>query len=115
MPIAGHIAKVKVPNSDLSKGKNRPVLVLGKCPGKFDDWLICPISSRQYQATPGIDELVNPADKDFKQTGLVMPSVIRICRLAVVEGALLQGAIGSLESARFKRVKASLKNWINSL
>lgn len=30
MPAAGHIAYVKVPNSDLSQGKNRPVLVLGK-------------------------------------------------------------------------------------
>ena len=115
MPAAGHIAYVKVPNSDLSQGKNRPVLVLGKCPGKFDDWLICPISSRQYQATPGVDELVSPDDTDFTATGLVAPSVIRVCRLAVVEDSLLRGAIGSVGPARLKRVKASLKRWINNL
>ncbi len=115
MPAAGHIAYVKMPNSDLSQGKNRPVLVLGKCPGKFDDWLICPISSRLHQATPGLDELVNSSDPDFAGTGLVVPSVIRVCRLAVVEGSLLQGAIGSLEPARLTRVMASLKNWINNL
>jgi len=115
MPTAGHIAYVKIPNSDLSQGKNRPVLVLGKCPGKFDDWLICPISSRQYQATPGVDELVSLGDTDFTRTGLVLPSVIRVGRLAVVEGSLLRSAIGSLGPARLKRVKASLKRWINNL
>ena len=52
MPQPGHIAYVQLPNTDLTQGKNRPVLVLGKCPGKFDDWLIFPGSSRQYQAAP---------------------------------------------------------------
>ncbi len=115
MPMAGHIALVRMPNSDLSQGKNRPVLVLGQCPGKFDDWLICLISSRQYQATAGVDELVNPGDSDYPATGLVEPSVIRVCRLAVVEGSLLLGAIGSLGPDRLERVKASLTYWITNL
>src|SRR5205814_2293729 len=103
---------VRLPNTDLTLGKNRPVLVLGKCPGKFDDWLICPVSSRQHQATPGIDELVNITDQDYAATGLAMPSVIRVCRLAVVESSLLIGAIGSVDAGRLARVLASLKNWI---
>ena len=115
MPTAGHIALVDFPNSDLSRGKNRPVLVLGKCPGRFDDWLICPISSRQHQATSGVDELVNAGDKDYAATGLKVPSVIRVGRLAVVESSLLIGAIGSVDTARFSRVLASLKKWITNL
>ncbi|MGA2623117.1 MAG: type II toxin-antitoxin system PemK/MazF family toxin [Bacteroidota bacterium] len=115
MPAAGHIAYVQLPNADLSQGKNRPVLVIGKCPGKFDDWLICPVSSRQYQATPGVDELVNPGDADYPATGLIVPSVIRVCRLAVVESSLLIGAIGAVDPARLKRVKANLMNWISNL
>ncbi|OGP87021.1 MAG: PemK family protein [Deltaproteobacteria bacterium RBG_16_48_10] len=115
MPTAGHIAYVQLPNTDLSQGKNRPVLIIGKCPGKFDDWLICPVSSRQYQATPGVDELVNPGEADYTATGLVVPSVIRVCRLAVVESSLLIGAIGVVDPARLARVKASLINWISNL
>ena len=115
MPRPGHIAYVQLPNADLTQGKNRPVLVLGKCPGKFDDWLICPVSSRLHQATQGVDELVSGADGDYAQTGLVTPSVIRVCRLAVVESSLLIGAIGSVDAARLGRILASLKNWISNL
>lgn len=115
MPQAGHIAYVQLPNTDLSTGKNRPVLVLGKCPGKFDDWLICPISSRQHQATVGVDELVNDGDVDYAESGLAVSSVIRVCRLAVVESTLLIGAIGSIDAARLSRVRASLTKWIKNL
>jgi mRNA interferase MazF len=115
MPKPGHIAYVQLPNTDLTQGKNRPVLVLGKCPGKFDDWLICPVSSRQYQATSGVDEIVNTGDADYAATGLAVPSVIRICRLAVVESSLLIGAIGSVDAARLARVLGSLKKWITNL
>lgn len=111
----GHIAYVQLPNADLTTGKNRPVLVLGKCPGKYDDWLICPVSSRLYQVTPGVDDIVNANDADYGQTGLAVPSVIRICRLAVVESSVLIGAIGSVGAARLARVLASLKNWITNL
>ena len=115
MPQAGDIAYVQLPNTDLSLGKNRPVLVLGRCPGKFDDWLICPVSSRQYQATAGVDELVNDGDADYVASGLAVPSVIRVCRLAVVASSLLIGAIGSIDAARLSHVKASLTKWIKDL
>ena len=115
MPKPGHIAYVQLPNTNLTQGKKRPVLVLGKCPGKFDDWLICAVSSRQQQATEGFDELVNASDADYVQTGLAAPSVIRICRLAVVESSLLIGAIGSVDAARFARVLGNLKKWIANL
>lgn len=115
MPKAGHVAYVQLPNTDLSQGKNRPVLILGKCPGKFDDWLICPVSSRLSQATAGVDELVNGGDADFAGSGLAVPSVIRVCRLAVVESSLLIGAIGCVDVARLTRVKASLEKWIKNL
>ena len=115
MPQPGQIAYVKLPNTDLTLGKNRPVLVLGKCPGKFDDWLICPVSSRQYQATPDVDELVNSSDEDYLATGLVKPSVIRVCRLATVESSVMIGAIGSVNKTRLARILASLKKWIINL
>lgn len=115
MPKPGQIAYVRLPNADLTLGKNRPVLVLGRCPGKFDDWLICPVSSRMYQATPGVDELVNASDADYPATGLAKPSVIRICRLATVESSVMIGAIGAVDATRLARILASLKKWITNL
>jgi mRNA interferase MazF len=91
------------------------VLVLARCPGKFDDWLICPVSSRQYQATPGVDELVNTGDPDYSATGLAMPSVVRVCRLATVESSVMVGAIGAVDARRLARILASLKKWITNL
>jgi mRNA interferase MazF len=115
MPKPGQIAYVQLPNTNLTLGKNRPVLVLGRCPGKFDDWLVCPVSSRQYQATPDVDELVNADDVDYSATGLAMPSVIRVCRLATVESSVLTGAIGSVGSKRLARILSNLRKWINNL
>lgn len=115
MPAAGDVAKVWFPFANPSKGKHRPVLVIGKCPGKYNDWLVCAISSKQHQATTGVDELVNATDADYAKTGLVKPSVIRVGRVAVVEASLLVGAIGKISAQRIKRVKASLKGWVAKL
>jgi mRNA interferase MazF len=48
----------------------------------------------------GMDEIVNANDADFKSSGLKAPSVLRLSRLAVVDGALLVGSIGSISDGR---------------
>jgi mRNA interferase MazF len=43
---------------------------------------------------------------------LKLESVIRIGRLAVIEGELLLGEVGQLSSERTKRIKNNLAGWI---
>jgi hypothetical protein len=45
MKEAGQVVVFRFPQTDLEEGKLRPALLLGKLPGKYDDWLICMISS----------------------------------------------------------------------
>jgi mRNA interferase MazF len=98
----------------LEQGKLRPALLLGKLPGEYDDWLICMISSQIQHCVPGFDEIVQETDTDFAGSGLKLSSVIRIGRLAVVEGEILLGAIGQIALERLQRIKSRLAEWLTS-
>lgn len=110
----GQIVLFAFPLPTQLPGKLRPALVLRRVPGPYNDWLICMISSQLHEEVPGFDELLRPSEPDFAQTGLKMPSVVRAARLAVVVGDALQGAIGTLEPDRLKRIRARLSRWIEA-
>ena len=112
MKKAGQVVVFRFPQTDLTEGKLRPALLLGKLPGEYDDWLICMISSQTQHHTAGFDELVQESDEDFEQSGLKVASVIRVGRLAVVSGNILVGAIGEISPERLNRVKQNLARWI---
>lgn len=99
------------PYTDLSVAKLRPVLMLRQSP-RFDDWLVCMVSSRIEQAEEGFDEVLRPGDPDFAASGLKAPSVLRLARLAVLDGSLLVGSIGAIASERLVLVRQRLAQWI---
>jgi mRNA interferase MazF len=65
------------------------------------------VSSNLDQKVPDFDEMINPDDSDFKETGLKVPSLIRIGRLAVVDGDILLGRLGQVDTQRLLRIKKS--------
>lgn len=87
MKRPGQVVLFRFPRTDLEAGKLRPALLLGSVPGPYDDWLVSMISSQVHQAVEGFDEVVAKGDGDFAGSGLKQPSVIRLGRPAVVEGA----------------------------
>ena len=96
MIAEGQIVLFKFSHTDQTEGKLRPALVLRRLPGEHDDWLICMISSQLDQRIPNFDEMISPEDSDFQQSGLKLPSIIRISRLAVaIEDILIQKTLGS--------------------
>jgi mRNA interferase MazF len=109
---SGQIVLFQFPQTDAAQGKLRPALLLGKLPGPYDDWLMCMISSQLHQSIAGFDEVVDRGDADFARSGLKNPSVIRVGRLAVVEGGILLGAVGEIEVKRLNRIKRNLSNWL---
>ena len=109
----GQIVLFPFPQADQTTGKLRPALVLRRCPGPHDDWLICMISSQLRHEIPGTDEVVCQDDIDFPQSGLKLPSLIRATRLAIVASDMLQGAIGSLPDQRVRRVRKGIADWIS--
>jgi len=46
------------------------------------------------------------------QSGLKVPSVIRVGRLAVVEGEIIVGAIGQVRTERLQGIKNRLAEWL---
>ncbi|MCF7977431.1 MAG: type II toxin-antitoxin system PemK/MazF family toxin [Chromatiaceae bacterium] len=112
MKRAGQIALTPFPNTDLSGSKRRPVLLIRQASLRFDDWLVCMVSSQLHQAEIGFDEILIPKDPDFAGSGLNAPSVLRLSRIAVLDGALLIGSIGSISDERLSRVRARLAEWL---
>jgi len=88
---AGQIVVTAFPYTDLTSAKLRPVLVLRQASSRFDDWLVCMVSSRLEQAEPDFDDIIGPTDADFSASGLKVPSAFRLKRLAVLTGGVLLG------------------------
>lgn len=108
----GQIVLFRFPQTDQTTGKLRPALVIRRLPGPHNDWLICMISSNLDQNVPDFDEVIIPNDVDFKDSGLKVPSLIRIGRLAVVDGDILIGKLGQIGTQRLLRIKQKLSIWI---
>lgn len=112
MKYSGQIVLFKFPQTDLTPGKPRPALLIGRFPGQYDDWLICMISTQLRHHIQDFDEIIQTGDSDFPLSGLKEASLIRVGRLSVVEGSVLLGAIGEIDSGRLQRVKKHLADWI---
>lgn len=111
MKRAGQLVLTPFPYTDLSGAKLRPVLLLRRAP-HFNDWLVCMVSSRIEQAEAGFDEVLLANDPDFAASGLKAPSVLRLSRLAVLDGALLVGSIGTIDDGRLNNIRQRLARWI---
>jgi mRNA interferase MazF len=63
----GDIALTILPQDGTQK--RRPVLVLSKMPGFYDDFLVCAISSQLQQFIDGFDLIIHKSDSVFKIQG----------------------------------------------
>jgi mRNA interferase MazF len=114
MITEGQIVLFRFPQTDQQVGKLRPAIVIRKLPTHYSDWLICMISSQLDQEIAGFDEVMTPNDPDFPDSGLKLPSLIRISRLAVVHSDIFVGKIGQIDNLRLSRIKQKLSQWIQA-
>ena len=112
MTQEGQIVLFPFPNTDQTRGKLRPALVLRQCPSQYDDWLICMISSQLAQYISDLDEIIAENDADFNTSGLKQASVVRMTRLAVVSQSIFIGSMGEISRTRLLRIKQKLATWI---
>ncbi len=104
----GMVSLIRFPQSDLHKGKFRPIVVLASLPGPYDDWLICAVTSQLRHSIKDWDELISTDDSDFNSSGLKIASLIRIGKLATVEAALLEGVLGRISDERLENILKKL-------
>jgi mRNA interferase MazF len=86
--------------------------LISRLPGIYDDWLVCMITSQTKYYIEGFDEIINEDSSDFLNSGLNVESLIRIGRLAVVEGRILIGKLGEIDSDRLSRIKEKIADWL---
>ena len=108
----GDIVLVRFPQTDLEAGKLRPALVVAKAPGRYSDLLLAMISSRTHQAVPGFDDIIDASAPDYATTGLKVPSVIRLARIATVDSAVINARLGHISSERLQQIKTRLIEWL---
>ena len=109
---SGDIVLIRFLQTDLVSGKLRPALILAFAPGNHADLLLALITSREYQAVPEFDEIVDLTDADFKTTGLKTRSVIRLARLTSVETSIVSARLGNISPERLKNLKSRLIKWL---
>ncbi|MDI6752733.1 MAG: type II toxin-antitoxin system PemK/MazF family toxin [bacterium] len=106
----GDIILTPVPQAD-RKVKERPAIVLREMPS-YGDFLVCGISTQLHQRVKGFDEIISPADEDFRSSGLLSKSLIRLGFLAVLPRSHILGSIGAISSKRHKRLLKTLSDYL---
>jgi mRNA interferase MazF len=93
--------------------KNRPALLLRELP-PFADFLVCGISTQVHQAVPGFDDIISKSDADFRTSGMVADSVIRLGFLAVLTRQRILGSIGNIAAERHAHLLRNLSKHLLS-
>jgi mRNA interferase MazF len=96
VPTRGDVVLARFPFADGSGTKLRPVLVLARVPGPHDDYLVLFISSQLRTAVTGVDVVLGRQHPAFGSSGLKVPSVLRIGKLATISSALILGPLGKI-------------------
>jgi mRNA interferase MazF len=106
----GDVALAALPQAD-QQIKKRPVVVLRKMPFP-GDFLVCGVSTQLQQHVAAFDELISPGDPDFKSSGLLARSLIRLGFLVIVPRREMAGSIGSVSPERHRRLMHALSDYL---
>jgi mRNA interferase MazF len=106
----GDVALAVLPQAD-RQTKKRPVIVLREMPFP-GDFLVCGVSTQLRQQVASFDEIISPGDPDFKSSGLLAQSLIRLGFLMIIPGREVAGAIGSVSPERHRRLLRALGDYL---
>ncbi len=103
----GALVLVTFPFSDLSGQKLRPGLIVGRRSG--DDVIVAFVTRRAGSTDPRAEHLLQPADPEFRSTGLKFPSLVHLNKLATVHRRLIQRQIGRIGPRTESAVASALR------
>ena len=79
---------------------------------KYEDFLLCAITTQLHQFIKGFDVLIDERDSKFSETGLKTTSVIRLGSLAVMSLSHLAGSIGQIQPNEYNTLIENLTNYL---
>ena len=100
----GEIYLLKFPFSDSKKVKKRPVLVI--LDTGDNDLVVCRITSKIYSTE--FDFKI----EDWKESGLKLPSVVRLHKIATLEKDLIDKKLGQINERLKKKIKEKFNKMI---
>lgn len=108
--MQGDLALASLPQAD-GLIKPRPAVLLRRMP-PFDDWLVCGVSTQLQQRVIDFDELIQPSDADFGESGLKAASIIRLGFLSTIPARRFHGVFGSISPERYQRIMRRLSDYL---
>ncbi|MEK7398145.1 MAG: type II toxin-antitoxin system PemK/MazF family toxin [Candidatus Poribacteria bacterium] len=106
----GDVILTPVPQAD-GRLKNRPAIILREMPS-YGDLLVCGVSTQLHQCVKDFDEIISTTDRDFKASGLLAESLIRLGFLSVLPRNRILGSIGAISPERHKRLLKTLSDYL---
>jgi mRNA interferase MazF len=76
------------------------------------DFLVCGVSRQLQLQVASFDELISPEDPDFKTSGLLAKSLIRLGFLMVLPHLRNAGVIGAVSPQRHRRLLRNLSEYL---
>jgi mRNA interferase MazF len=100
----GDIVLLKFPFTNSQTFKKRPALILNDF--NDHDILVCRIISQTYTTSFDVD--IN----NWKESGLKLPSVIRVHKLATLEKDMVESVLGKIDDSLKEKVKIVFSNLV---
>jgi mRNA interferase MazF len=94
----GDIVLLKFPFTDEQTFKRRPALVIQDC--NDGDIIVCRITSKIYDSDRDI------YIDSWKKSGLKLPSVIRVHKIATLEKDMVDSILGKIDESLKEKVKS---------
>jgi len=106
---SGQIVIIPFFKTNCKFDKIRPALILGRIPGKHDNWLSCMITSQLNQYNPNFDNIIHSSDSDFFDSKLKTTSLIKMNRILVIQpNPSIKKTGGCISQQRLNIVKKNL-------
>jgi mRNA interferase MazF len=80
----------------------------------YGDFLVCGISTQLRHYVNDFDEIMSPEHQDFRLSGLLAKSLIRLGFLTVLPRTRIMGSIGSISTERHRHLLKSLSDYLIS-
>lgn len=107
--IKNSIVLVPFPFDDFSITKVRPALCLTSELGTFDHIIIAFISSKIPKDITESDLIIRKNSGEWKGTGLVVDSIIRLHKVVSIPKSLIKRKLGTINASTELKVKKRLK------
>ncbi len=106
----GTVVLTPFPFTDLAGAKVRPAVVGSRTDRPGDDVVLAFVSSVAASRLLPTELSLGPSHRDFRATGLKVPSVIRCDKLATVEHRIILGELGVLSPGLLNEVDGRLRH-----